>query len=113
VTPDTFLAIYGPWILLFLLLIVFGGAIRLGLLRANKLTIAWPSNRGAALARQAAPAEPGRKTTIDLDRDELYRRWQRGMTVKQLAEELTARYPGTDPLVLTIAVQNIIDTKGR
>lgn len=108
--PDapTVLMIYGPWLGLGLLIVLFGVFTRFGLLRQRLVMVsvgaAHVRASQAATCKERAPVEG-----IELDPAELARRWRAGTSVASLSRELAARNPQANRLMISLAVQRLID----
>lgn len=120
--PDapTFLLVWGPWIMLALFLAMFGGMVRVGMFRTRFVRVSltpvsraafrsWDAAETPAPLMPPAQVEPITVEGIELDALSLVQRWQEGISVGQLANEIAAENPTINQLIISLAVQRIID----
>ncbi|MFN8567043.1 MAG: hypothetical protein U0Z44_05855 [Kouleothrix sp.] len=108
--PDapTFLMIWGPWLIAGLVALGFGVLLRFGLLRPRFVAVSL-AGRGLPPRVPALP-EPARPALLELDAPALVTRWRAGASIAQLAGEVAATNPGADAVLVSLAVQQLIDT---
>jgi uncharacterized repeat protein (TIGR01451 family) len=113
--PRGFLAVYWPLMTLGCGLLALSALVRAGYLHARVVTLALQSGPARTQNARSTPviAPPVLRAGIAVDPEELYRRWRDGASVSALSAELATLNPGIDPLVISIAVRQLIDESIR
>lgn len=111
---QSFVARYWPLLVLIVFLMVAGAMMRYGLLRRRLVTVSVGLPANIPTAPAAAPAhQPALVAGLDLDAQELYRRWRAGESIQALTRELSARHPQVAPTVIAMTVQRLISDHAR
>jgi hypothetical protein len=114
--------IYGPWMMLALFLAMFGCMVRVGMFRTRFVRVTLTPFQGltfpsrgsnAAMALLEHKPQPGDTSMLaagmELDSQMLVERWQSGMSVVHLVNEIAAENPHANRLLISLTVQHIID----
>lgn len=113
--PDvpTILLMLGPWIMMAMFILMFGGFVRFGMLRTRFVTVNLaarsPRVQDAPLPASINDAPPSHVQGIDLDAAALIAAWRSGASVGTLAQQVSHQNPHADRIMVGLAVQQIID----
>jgi uncharacterized repeat protein (TIGR01451 family) len=117
--PDapTFMMIWGPWLMFSFIVVVLGLMVRFGMLRTRFVSISLTPARERGSAPLAARVETTGATLavegVDLDVAAVVQRWMDGTPVAALTREIAAANPAVNSLMISLAVQKIIDQHMR
>ena len=107
-TPTNILSIYWPLLMMALLMLAGGVAMRM---RAFDLRSIRVFSGAIAQSRPSAtPAQPTQSACIDLllDPDALYQQWQQGTTVTALTRQVANANPHADRLTIAVSIQRLL-----